>query len=108
MEQTSLKQFLHRIRNPRTRNNYTSWLKTYFETLGVSPDDYFTTGRSYKDDIVDFIDDCEKNDKYHGKSVNSILGAVRSFLAENGIRFDKTFYNKLNLNTEAVTKDKIP
>jgi integrase len=117
METTTVDEFLMMKRNPITKSNYRSWLKTCFEILGVPPEKYFTEGRKYHLDVITICDTLQKtgikrrNGKiktYSDGSIRIMINVFKTYCETNGVVYPKGMEKNLNLCSDAVTQDKVP
>lgn len=95
--------------NPITKKQYKSYLKLYYEFLGMKPKDYWKQKREHNKDILKYWQKCLKTDSPN--TIPQRMSVIRGYYEENGIIFTPRFWRNLNkrgLGYENVLEDRIP
>jgi len=104
----TIEKFLARYKSKSTQTTYGCLLRKYFSYYNVNPDQYFSDGRNYQEDVEGFFKTMENAP---AKTFNVQLSVIKKFLMRNDVELKSYIWEDLkNLRTgiKAVTIDKAP
>lgn len=103
----TIEEFLKLFPTYNTVKSYRRALNLFSEV--VEPplnEEYFNSGRKYENDVVAYLNHLEKKG-YTSKTFQCRMGALRSFLVENGVELPRRFWKRLKINGEPMTRDRL-
>ena len=98
----TIDEFLLTFRSKNTKTGYRLSLQQYFEFLSITPENYFNETRKYQTDIMRYIEHMEQRGLCD-KSIIAKMGAVRSYLADNGVELPRRFWRRLKFSSVPMT-----
>ena len=95
--------------NPTTKKQYYSYLKLFYEFLGMTSKEYWKQERDHKSDVLKYWQECLQKDSPN--TIPQRMSVIRGYFEENNVIFIPRFWRNLNrrgLGYENVLEDKIP
>lgn len=103
-----VERFLNTYKSEKTKQNYGSHLKVYFEFLQTKPETYFTEKRDYANDLERWV---TFNENKAPLTIAGRINCVRLLMEDNDITIPNKIWKQLKRKQKAnkpITLDRIP
>jgi integrase len=97
-----IESFVKGFEKPSTQRQYRAHLNTFFENLNIEPDTYFSNGRDYQQDLLDYWTSLKD---YAPCTRSGKITAARQFLEENDIVISRKIWNIIKRQKKRIPKN---